>query len=159
MGSCRYRDVLMTSSTSLGTGSPLVRIYCLLEFVRHWCVLLPRPCIHTGMPQSKQTCLFVGRPATTRPFDTPHSSSSSTGEVENVLAADEWVAEAAVVPRDHELKGQLPVAFVICRKSAGLVIDGNVLRRRLNQQVCVADLCSPHPHPPTHTHTPPTPSH
>ncbi len=40
----------------------------------------------------------------------------ATAEVENALTEHEAVAEAAVVPAPHEIKGEVPVAFVIPKK-------------------------------------------
>jgi len=42
----------------------------------------------------------------------------STSEIENILANEEHVSEVAVIGADHELKGHVPVAFVILHSSS-----------------------------------------
>ncbi len=39
----------------------------------------------------------------------------STGEVENAIASHEKVSECAVVPKPHQIKGEVPVAFVVLK--------------------------------------------
>ncbi|HTW68329.1 MAG TPA: class I adenylate-forming enzyme family protein [Acetobacteraceae bacterium] len=45
------------------------------------------------------------------------------GEVEKMLEQHPLVVQAAVVPVDDEIKGQKPVAFIVCRPGAGLTED------------------------------------
>lgn len=40
----------------------------------------------------------------------------STAEIESALAADDEVAEAAVVAAPHDIKGSFPYAFVTLRQ-------------------------------------------
>ena len=42
----------------------------------------------------------------------------STSEIENILANEEQVSEVAVIGADHELKGHVPVAFLILHSSS-----------------------------------------
>jgi len=42
------------------------------------------------------------------------------GDVESTLERHPDILQAAVLPVDHELKGQVPVAFVVARPGAGL---------------------------------------
>ena len=46
------------------------------------------------------------------------------GDVEGTLERHPDVLQAAVLPLDHELKGQVPVAFVVARPGAGLTEQG-----------------------------------
>ena len=46
------------------------------------------------------------------------------GDVEGTLERHPDVLQAAVLPVDHELKGQVPVAFVVARPGAGLTEQG-----------------------------------
>ncbi len=39
----------------------------------------------------------------------------STGEVENAIASHDKVSECAVVPKPHQIKGEVPVAFVVLK--------------------------------------------
>ena len=39
----------------------------------------------------------------------------STGEVENAIASHDKVSECAVVPKPHEIKGEVPIAFVVLK--------------------------------------------
>ncbi len=57
----------------------------------------------------------------------------STGEMEEVLGTHEAVAEAAVVARDDELKGHLPVGFVVLK--SGVTIAESRLRSELIELV------------------------
>lgn len=43
----------------------------------------------------------------------------STAELENAIDEHELVSECAVVPKPHEIKGQVPIAFVILKKGKG----------------------------------------
>ena len=54
----------------------------------------------------------------------------STGRMEEVLTKIEEVSEAAVVSVYDELKGELPFAFLICRK------DVNTSLKELNKKIC-----------------------
>jgi acetyl-CoA synthetase len=63
----------------------------------------------------------------------------ATGEVENVLASDAMVTEAAVVSMQDPIKGQRPVAFIICRQDVGTTAgELERLRLRLNKSVAQA---------------------
>ncbi|HEX7215481.1 MAG TPA: long-chain fatty acid--CoA ligase, partial [Methylomirabilota bacterium] len=42
------------------------------------------------------------------------------GDVESTLERHPDILQAAVLPVDHELKGQVPVAFVVARPGSGL---------------------------------------
>lgn len=57
----------------------------------------------------------------------------STGQMEEVLAAHPDVAECAVIGVADELKGELPLAFVVLK--AGVTRDHEVIRRELVEQV------------------------
>ncbi|MBS3735838.1 MAG: acetate--CoA ligase [Candidatus Bipolaricaulota bacterium] len=57
----------------------------------------------------------------------------ATGEVENALGKHESVAEPAVVSRPDEVKGEVPVAFVMLEKGAD--IDEETLQEELIQLV------------------------
>lgn len=57
----------------------------------------------------------------------------ATGEVENAIGKHELVAESAVVSRPDEIKGEVPIAFVMLEKGAD--IDGEVLKKELVQLV------------------------
>ncbi|MCF7890592.1 acetate--CoA ligase [Candidatus Bipolaricaulota bacterium] len=57
----------------------------------------------------------------------------ATGEVENALGKHESVAEPAVVSRPDEVKGEVPVAFVMLEKGAD--IDEETLQNELIQLV------------------------
>ncbi|GBD42743.1 Acetyl-coenzyme A synthetase [bacterium HR40] len=57
----------------------------------------------------------------------------STGQMEEVLAAHPDVAECAVIGVADELKGELPLAFVVLK--AGVTRDHEVVRRELVEQV------------------------
>jgi acetyl-CoA synthetase len=43
----------------------------------------------------------------------------STAELENAIDEHELVSECAVVPMPHDIKGQVPIAFVILKKGEG----------------------------------------
>jgi len=53
----------------------------------------------------------------------------ATGEVENAVGKHHLVAESAVVSRPDEIKGEVPIAFVMLEKGAD--IDGEVLKKEL----------------------------
>lgn len=57
----------------------------------------------------------------------------STAEMEEVLASHSAIAECAVVGVADDLKGQIPVGFVVLK--AGLSIDANQLEKELVQKV------------------------
>lgn len=57
----------------------------------------------------------------------------STGEIEEVLAAHPAVAECAVVAREDELKGQVPLGFVVLKQNAS--INADELQRELASRV------------------------
>ena len=57
----------------------------------------------------------------------------ATGEVENALGKHELVAEPAVVSRPDEVKGEVPVAFVMVKK--GAEFDEETLQKELIQLV------------------------
>ncbi|RDK86506.1 UNVERIFIED_ORG: propionyl-CoA synthetase [Idiomarina abyssalis] len=57
----------------------------------------------------------------------------STGEMEEILAAHKDVAECAVVAQPDELKGELPVGFVILKNSS--TIDHEQLQQELIQSI------------------------
>jgi len=57
----------------------------------------------------------------------------ATGEVENALGKHELVAEPAVVSRPDEVKGEVPVAFVMVKKGANF--DEETLQKELIQLV------------------------
>ncbi|MFW6104533.1 MAG: acetate--CoA ligase [Candidatus Bipolaricaulota bacterium] len=57
----------------------------------------------------------------------------ATGEVENALGKHDAVAEPAVVSRPDEVKGEVPVAFVMLEKGAD--IDSETLQKELIQLV------------------------
>lgn len=43
------------------------------------------------------------------------------GDIETTLERHPDVMQATVLPFDHELKGQVPVAFVVARPGSGLI--------------------------------------
>jgi propionyl-CoA synthetase len=57
----------------------------------------------------------------------------STGEMEEVVAANEAVAECAVIGADCALKGQKPIGLVVLKN--GVTIDENELQQQLINQV------------------------
>jgi len=57
----------------------------------------------------------------------------STGEIEEVVAAHPAVAECAVIARDDELKGQVPMGLVVLK--SGVTIDEAVLQKELVNRV------------------------
>ncbi|MDH5425906.1 MAG: propionyl-CoA synthetase [Gammaproteobacteria bacterium] len=57
----------------------------------------------------------------------------STGEMEEVVGKHNAVAECAVVGRNDELKGQLPVGFVVLK--SGVEIDDEILINELVQMI------------------------
>ena len=57
----------------------------------------------------------------------------STGEIEEVVAAHPAVAECAVIARDDELKGQVPMGLVVLK--SGVIIDEAVLQKELVNRV------------------------
>ncbi len=57
----------------------------------------------------------------------------STGEIEEVIATHPAVAECAVIARDDELKGQVPMGLVVLK--SGATIDDAVLQKELVTRV------------------------
>jgi acetyl-CoA synthetase len=56
----------------------------------------------------------------------------SSGEIEAILSAHEFVIEVAVVGREHRIKGQVALAFVIIKKDQG---DKSTTKDKLKQYV------------------------
>ncbi|NOT97470.1 MAG: AMP-binding protein, partial [Sideroxydans sp.] len=57
----------------------------------------------------------------------------STGEIEEVVAGHPAVAECAVIARDDDLKGQVPMGLVVLK--SGAAIDDAVLQKELVSRV------------------------
>ncbi len=57
----------------------------------------------------------------------------STGEIEEVIATHPAVAECAVIARDDDLKGQVPMGLVVLK--SGVTIDESALRKELVTRV------------------------
>ena len=57
----------------------------------------------------------------------------STGEIEEVIATHPAVAECAVIARDDDLKGQVPMGLVVLK--SGATIDEAVLQKELVTRV------------------------
>jgi propionyl-CoA synthetase len=57
----------------------------------------------------------------------------STGEIEEVVAGHPAVAECAVIARDDDLKGQVPMGLVVLK--SGVTIDDAVLQKELVNRV------------------------
>jgi propionyl-CoA synthetase len=53
----------------------------------------------------------------------------STGEIEEVLATHPSVAECAVIARNDDLKGQIPMGLVVLK--SGVTVDEEVLQKEL----------------------------
>ncbi|MCB1639857.1 MAG: propionyl-CoA synthetase, partial [Thiothrix sp.] len=57
----------------------------------------------------------------------------STGEMEEVLGGHPAVAECAVIARDDDLKGQIPMGLVVLK--SGVEVDEAVLGKELVQMI------------------------